>query len=68
MAKNAPAIEAAQYGERDLIAELEELRAEVIRRNPNLTTAQADEIAEELTREAIDQLVEQGKISFKRDR
>lgn len=68
MHRSGTATQPKQQEERDLVGEMEALRADVLRRNPGLTEAQADEIAEELTSEAIDSLVEQGKVSFQRDR
>ena len=52
----------------ELVEALERLRARVSQRNPGLTVAEADEIAEELARDALDSLVEQGKIHFARER
>ena len=51
----------------DLMAELEALRAEVRARNPDLTAEQAAQIADQITREAIDAMVGRGEIAFERD-
>ena len=68
MPKTATSETTERQPERDLIMELEQLQAEVRARNPDLTPEEAESIAEQLTRDAIDQLVEQGNIIFARDR
>jgi hypothetical protein len=59
---------AATKPARDLMADLEALRAEVRAQNPDLTAEQAEELAERITRDAIDALVERGELSFERAR
>jgi prevent-host-death family protein len=46
------------------IAELHQIAREVQARNTDLTPDEADALAEEISRAAIDQLVEKGKIRF----
>lgn len=53
--------------QRGLVAEVEQLRAEVSGRNPDLTMEEVGEIAEQINRDAIEHLVKQGKSSFERD-
>lgn len=46
------------------LAQLRELAREVQAQNQDLTEGEADSIADELTREAIDSLVARGKVRF----
>ena len=46
------------------IAELREIALEIQARNADLTPDEAEALADEVTRAAIDQLVEKGKIRF----
>ena len=52
----------------DLLERLRALREEVQSRNQDLTEEQADELAVRFSREMIDDLAAEGKISFERDR
>jgi prevent-host-death family protein len=47
-----------------VIAELRELKRRIDSRLPELSDEEVDRIADEITREAIDRLVEKGKIRF----
>ena len=65
-----PTTKQATTADRDPMAELERLRADIAARNrhlPELTEEEADELAARLVHEAIDSLVEQGKLVFERD-
>ena len=59
-------LEAAREAERrrQALATLEALAAEVSSRNQELTDAEVDEIAEEISRDAVQGLVDSGKIKF----
>lgn len=46
------------------IAELQQIANEVRQRNQALSSAEADAIADEITREAIDSLIGQDKVAF----
>jgi prevent-host-death family protein len=48
------------------IAELQKIAREVQARNADLTAEEADELAEEISRAAIEQLVAKGKVRFER--
>lgn len=50
----------------DAIAELKQIAQEVRSRNPIMTPSEADEIADQITREAIDNLVTKGKVIFEK--
>jgi prevent-host-death family protein len=52
---------------RQLLAQLEELAARVQARNRDLTADAADELADRFTREVIEEMVEEGKINYRRD-
>ena len=65
-----PTTKQAATADRDPVAELEHLRADIAARNrhlPELTEEEADELATRLVHEAIDSLAEQGKLVFERD-
>lgn len=51
----------------DALARLEALRERVQARNSDLTDEQAEEIAEEISLEALRRLAERGEITFERD-
>lgn len=46
------------------IEELERIALEVSERNKDMSREEAEKIADEITREAIDNLVKQGKVKF----
>ena len=48
----------------DALARLERLRARVRARNQDLTDRQAEAIAGELSREAVEKMIQKGKISY----
>lgn len=50
---------------RAAIQRLEELAARVRARNRDMSPEEADRLADEITRETIDRMVEEGKLSFK---
>lgn len=52
---------------RQLLAQLEELAAQVQARNQDLTAEAADELADRFSREVIEEMVEEGKINYQRD-
>ena len=65
-----PSAKQAVTADRDPMAELEQLRADIAARNrhlPELTEEEADELAARLVHEAIDSLAGQGKLVFERD-
>lgn len=50
----------------EAIAHLQEIAREVQARNADITAEEADELAEEISRAAIEQLVAKGKVRFER--
>ncbi len=57
-----------QQRRREALDKLRQLKAEVSSRNQDLTEAQAYELADQISREAINNLAVQGEIRFERDR
>lgn len=55
-----------QQRRQEAIAKLRQLRDEVSARNRDLTEEQAEEIAEQFSRDVIDGLVQKGKVRFER--
>ena len=53
---------------RQILKELEALRAESLERNKDLTPEEGDELAERFSQELIEHLVRKGKVRFERDR
>ncbi len=52
---------------RRVLDDLEALRADVRARKSDLTAEQAEELADRIVREAVDELAASGKVSFERD-
>lgn len=52
----------------DALERIQHLKAMVNERNKDLTAAEAEAIAEELSQAAIESLKERGEISFERDK
>lgn len=48
----------------EALSRLEVLASQVQSRNPDLTTQEADKLADEITRAAIDSLVDKGEVRF----
>jgi hypothetical protein len=68
MPEIAPVVDAQRE---ELLKELDRLEADIAARTrhlPPLSDEEAEEIADELVREAVESLVEQGIIVFERDR
>ena len=57
-----------QQRRREALDKLRQLKAEVSSRNQDLTEAQVYELADQISREAINNLAAQGEIRFERDR
>lgn len=57
----------AQQRRQEALATMRRLRAEVTAHNSELTVTEADELAERATRDAIQGLMEKGKVRFEQD-
>ena len=53
-----------QARRKQALAELEKLREQVRARSQDLTEEQATELADRLTREVVEEMVEEGKVKF----
>ncbi|HEY8600746.1 MAG TPA: type II toxin-antitoxin system Phd/YefM family antitoxin [Thermomicrobiales bacterium] len=53
-----------QQRRQELLAKMRDLRARVSSRNPNLSEADAETLADEVTADAVASLVERGRIRF----
>jgi prevent-host-death family protein len=56
-----------QARRRQLLAQLEELAAQVQTRNQDLSGEAADELSDRFSREVIEEMVEEGKVRYQRD-
>lgn len=48
------------------LARLEEIAAEVRARNPDLNAEEAEQLADQVTRETIERMADEGKVTFKK--
>src|SRR5437016_943947 len=67
LAEQARRVEAERIRREKLLADLHRLQAQVSARNADLTDEQADALADEISRDAINELIRKGRIRYADD-